>query len=260
MQYQSNYTENPVARSNMYDEQARLAKARKIVAVLKDYLGDTGSLTLLDISCSTGIISGYFAGRFGRVTGIDIDEAAVAHAQASRDAGNLEFHVMDALNTDFADNSFDVVVCNQMYEHVPDAGRLMREIARILVPGGVCYFGATNRLKVVETHYGRLPFLSWLPKPLAHLYLRLLGRGTHYYENLHSCPTLKRLCRRFELVDYTARVVSEPERFEVSDIVQPGSLQQRLALAVLKYAYWLSPGYIWLLKKPVAPVHPASRQ
>ena len=93
------------------------------------------------------------------------------------DLANVDFKVMHALHTGFADNIFDVVVCNQMYEHVPDAEQLLQEIRRILVPGGVCYFGATNRLKVIETHYGRLPFLSFLPKPLANLYLRILGLG-----------------------------------------------------------------------------------
>ncbi len=58
---------------------------------------------------------------------------------------------MDALDTVFEDNKFHVVICNQMYEHVPDPERLMNEIFRILTPGGICYFGAINRLKIIET-------------------------------------------------------------------------------------------------------------
>jgi ubiquinone/menaquinone biosynthesis C-methylase UbiE len=137
-----------------------------------------------------------------------------------------------------------------MYEHVPDADQLLKEIRRILVPGGVCYFGATNRLKVIETHYGRLPFLSYLPKPLANLYLRILGRGHRYYENLYTYWTLKKMCREFQVTDYTQAVVREPERYRASDALEPGSLQQRLALIVLHSAYWFFPGYIWLLTKP----------
>jgi 2-polyprenyl-3-methyl-5-hydroxy-6-metoxy-1,4-benzoquinol methylase len=250
MHYQSNYTENPVAKRNMYDREAREGKARKIVRVLEDHWRDVSSLSLLDVSCSTGIISRFFSRHFAKVTGIDIDAGAVGFAKAHNEESNLEFHVMDALHTSFPDSSFDVVVCNQMYEHVPDAAQLLAEIRRVLVPGGVCYFGATNRLKVIETHYGRLPFLSYLPKPLANLYLRVLGRGDHYYENLYSYWTLKRLCGDFDAIDYTAAVVRNPERFAVSDLIRPGSLRQRLALGMLKYAYWLSPGYIWLLKKP----------
>ena len=249
MEYQKNFTANPVAEKNMYDEEVRSAKAEKIVAIVQDHIGDIKPLSVLDVSCSTGIIARCLSAHFRHVTGIDIDEAAVAYAKENSTETNLEFHVMDALNTSFASNRFDIVVCNQMYEHVPDARALMDEIRRVLIPGGVCYFGATNRLKVIETHYGRLPFLSYFPKPLANLYLRLLGRGRQYYENLYSYWTLKRLCEDFDLTDYTVKVVMHPDRYGITDMLESGSFRQRLALVLLKYAYWLSPGYIWLLKK-----------
>ena len=250
MEYQENYTENPVAKKNMYDEEGRAAKATKIVAILNDHVGDLSQLSILDVSCSTGLMPRCFAPHFASVTGIDIDEGAVSFARKSNDLSNVEFHEMDALDTDFEDNTFDIVVCNQMYEHVPDAEQLLREIQRILVPGGVCYFGATNRLKVIETHYGRLPFLSYLPKPLANLYLKILGRGDRYYENLHTFWTLRRMCRSFNVTDYTVEVVRQPERFGAVDTLAPGSAQQKLAMSLLRFAYWFSPGYIWLLEKP----------
>lgn len=254
-EYQENYTENPVARDKMYDEDGRSFKAEKVIAVLDDYFDDLSALSILDVSCSTGLMARRFAPHFSRATGIDIDERAVAFAREQNHPANAEYHVMDALHTTFPDDSFNVVVCNQMYEHVPDARRLLREIHRVLVPGGVCYFGATNRLKVIETHYGRLPFLSYLPKPLANLYLKILGRGNHYYETLYTYWTLKRLCSDFEIVDYTEKVVRQPERFGAIDTVAEGSLQQKLALTLLQTAYWLSPGYIWLLRKPIFSDH-----
>lgn len=249
MRYQHHYTENTVARENMYNEAGRTRKAEKIITVLRDYLGDTSRLSILDVSCSTGIICRALSEHFLKITGIDIDGVAVSYARSRYGNRNLEFHVMDALNTDFPSESYDVVICNQMYEHVPDAEQLFREIYRLLAPGGVCYFGATNRLKVVETHYGRLPFLSYLPKPMAHLYLRALGRGEYYYENLYSCGTLKRLCAGFKRTDYTIRVVENPKKFRATDMVAANSTSQRLALIVLRLAYWAFPGYIWLLKK-----------
>ncbi len=251
-EYQENYTDNPVARENMYDQEGRGAKADKVIAVLDDYLDGLSALSFLDVSCSTGLMTRRFAPHFAKVTGIDIDEGAVAFARENNDLPNVEYHVMDALHTTFPDNSFDVVVCNQMYEHVPDAEQLLREIRRVLMPGGVCYFGATNRLKVIETHYGRIPFLSYLPKPLANAYLKILRRGDRYYENLYTYWTLKKLCSDFDIADYTEAVVRQPERFRAVDTVVPGSSQQKLALRLLRSAYWLSPGYIWLLRKPLA--------
>lgn len=250
-EYQENYTENPVAKQNMYDEEGRTAKAKKIVAILNDHVGDLSGLTVLDVSCSTGLMSRQFALSFANVTGIDIDGNAVSYAQRQNDFSNVAFYKMDALHMQFPDNTFDIVVCNQMYEHVPDAEQLLTEIRRVLAPGGTCYFGATNRLKIIETHYGRLPFLSYLPKPLANLYLRLLGRGNRYYENLYTYWTLKRLCSEFETTDYTKAVIRRPENFGLAGVVSPGGMKQKLALLLLKFAYWFSPGYIWLLKKPV---------
>jgi 2-polyprenyl-3-methyl-5-hydroxy-6-metoxy-1,4-benzoquinol methylase len=252
MEYQENYTQNPVAQRHMYDRDERELKALKIVAVLRDYLGDLGPLSVLDMSCSTGLIAAQLAKQFGLVTGIDIDKAAVAHATREFSNARVKFDCMDALSTGFADRTFDVVICNQMYEHVPDARKLMAEIHRVLKEGGVCYFGVTNRLKIIETHYGKIPFLSWLPKPLANAYLRLLGRGTHYYENLLSYWGLSRLTRDFERVDYTVKVIRDPERFHATDSVRAGSLAQRAALAVARTAYWFMPGYIWLLRRPVS--------
>ena len=248
--YQENYTDNPVAKKNMYDEEGRGAKARKVIAVLRDHIGDLSPLSILDVSCSTGLMSKQFATCFAKVTGIDIDESAIQFAHRSNDLSNVEFREMDALHMQFPDNTFNVVVCNQMYEHVADAKQLLSEIRRVLVPGGSCYFGATNRLKIIETHYGRLPFLSYLPKPLANLYLRLLGRGHRYYENLHTYWTLKRLCSEFETTDYTETVVRRPEDFCLANIISPGGVKQKFALLLLRFAYWFSPGYIWLLKKP----------
>jgi len=248
-EYQYDYTKNPVAAINMYDHAGRLEKAQTILAVLEDYLSTLDGLTLLEMSSSAGLMTQAFGKRLKKVVGIDIDENAVSFAVENNPDDHIEFHLMDAQQTEFGDNSFDVVVCNQMYEHVPDPNLLMKEIYRVLKPNGVCYFGATNRLKIVETHYGRNPFLSYLPKSMANIYLHVLGRGNYYYENLYGYWKLRKLTETFKLIDYTRKVVAEPGRYHATEMVKNGSFQQRLALMVLRYAYWFFPGYIWLLKK-----------
>lgn len=52
---------------------------------------------------------------------------------------DTEFRVMDAENMEFADNSFDVVVSHNVFEHLPDPVAVMREVARVLKPGGVAH-------------------------------------------------------------------------------------------------------------------------
>jgi SAM-dependent methyltransferase len=231
-----------------YDTTGRLQKANKALAVLRDYFGDLGTLSALDIGCSTGIMSNYYAPHFKLLTGVDIDEPAVEFARKNTSSTNTKFIVGDAMNTGLPENSFDVVFCAQIYEHVPDAYKLMAEINRVLKPGGVCYFAAGNRIVLIESHY-KLPLLSVVPKWMAHLYLKMLGRGNFYYETHYTYWTLKKLVSHFDVLDYTKRVIAEPEKFCATEMISPGSFTQKIYLFALTIAYWISPSYIWLLKK-----------
>ncbi len=232
----------------MYNRALREKKAETIVRVLKDHFNDTSSLNVLDVSASTGFIDYYLADHVRRITGIDIDTKAIRHARESHNKSNLFFDVGDALNLTFADDSFDAVICTHLYEHVPDAKKLMNEIYRVLVKGGVCYFAAGNRLQFMEPHY-RLPLLSCLPKPLAHLYFRVSGKGRYYYENHLTVWSLKRLAKKYKRIDYTEKIVNYPEVFAASYLLEPGGWKQSVAKLVLKYAYFIFPTYIWLLEK-----------
>ena len=235
-------------RDVAFSVEGRAQKANKVLAVLEDYRGNLSSLTALDIGCSTGHTTRVYATRFKTVVGIDIDEPAIQYAARHSPTPNLQFHVMNSQHITLPSNSFDVVICNHIYEHVPDATTLLNEIHRLLKPNGICYFSAGNRLQLMEPHY-RLPFLSVIPKPLAHLYLRAFGRGTYYYETHMTYWALRRLVSRFELIDYTLRVVRRPEKFAANDVLRSGSTKQKLSLAVLTAAYWLCPTYLWVLKK-----------
>ncbi|MCK5359601.1 MAG: methyltransferase domain-containing protein, partial [Gammaproteobacteria bacterium] len=140
-------------------------------------------------------------------------------------------------------------ICSQVYEHVIDARQMMDEIYRVLKPEGICYFAAGNRLAIDEHHH-HLPFLSAIPRPLGHLYLRLAGKGKYYYEKHLSYWGLKSLVSRFQIVDYTAEVINDPKRYATDYMLEPGSSKQKFARLIVKRFYWLCPGYIWLLKKP----------
>ena len=148
----------------------------------------------------------------------------------------------------FASESFNAVICAQVYEHVPDACKMISEIERILRPGGACYFSAGNRFQIVEPHY-HLPFLSWLPTSLSNQYMRLAKKQTIYYERHLSCRGLKRLVRRFRRIDYTVRIIENPSKYEFSYLLPQGSAKACLARVLVSHFYFLFPGYIWLLIK-----------
>lgn len=246
-EYQYGFSE--MLRRAMYDREARERKAQTMVAVLSDFLqSDFQSLSILDIGSSTGIIANYLSKYFGKVVGIDIDEPAIEFARVNFKKDNLEFAIGDAMNMDYPENKFDVVMCAHVYEHVPDTNRLIREIYRILKPGGVCYFAAGNRLNVNEPHYN-LPLLSVVPRPLAHVYIKLSGKSKFYYEKHLSYWGLKKLVCNFELIDYTKKIIENPQFFHAEYMIRHGTIKAKLAKLIVHYAYWLCPSYIWLLRK-----------
>ncbi len=245
--YQQNFSR--MVEGAMYDHSGREKKAQTLLAVLQDFSGNnTRSLKLLDIGASTGIIDSYLADHFSQVVGIDIDQEAIDFARNSFNKNNLEFRVGDAMNLDFQDHEFDIVVCTHIYEHVPDADKLMQEIYRVLKPGGICYFAAGNRLCFMEPHY-RLPFLSILPRPFANLYMKIAGKGDHYHEKHLILPNLKKLVSAFKVYDYTKKIIKQPEKFSAEYMLKSKTLKYTLANFIVQYSYWLCPSYIWILEK-----------
>lgn len=251
LEYQLAFSE--IHPGTMFDESGRLQKARKTVAVILDALRSAGHdpqrAMVLDIGCSTGILTRHYADFFGHVVGVDIDDGAVEWAQKNRAADNIDYRVGDSMELPFPDAEFDVVTCTHIYEHVPDAKRMLDEIFRVLKPGGVCYFAAENRIRLWDGHYD-LPLLTILPKTLGDWYVRLMGRGEGRYETHSTLRGLRRMAQRFEISDYTRTVVRDPVRFEASDMVRAGSIKQKAALTILAAAYWAFPTYLWVLRKP----------
>ena len=250
IQYQRRFSEKyPQA---VYNREARRKKAKTIMAVLKDFFGTNfRSHCILDVGCSSGIMADYFSDYFGEVIGVDIDASAVQYARNHFPKSNLAFNIGDAMDIRWPKNYFDVVVCAHVYEHVPDADRLMREIYRVLKPGGVCYFSAGNRLAVREPHYN-LPFLSVMPRYFAHRYMRITGKGDFYYEKHLSYWGLKRLSQNFEQIDYTKKVIKNPELFCADYMIKHGTIKFSLAKLIADHVYWICPSFIWLLRKQIS--------
>jgi SAM-dependent methyltransferase len=244
-EYQNDYS---ASNPEMHSAQGRQQKAATMRLVLAEVLGaELAQARVLNLGCSTGIIDEYLAPHVGHIVGVDIDEPAVALANSRRRAPNVEFRVEDAMRLSFGDASFDVVVSSQVYEHVPDARQMMREIHRVLRPGGVCYFAATNRWVLLEPHY-KLPFLSWLPSALADRYMRLFRKGDAYYERLVGYGALRVLVDNFRLQDFTQNLLAAPDSYGVGYMF--GGARLPVARVIFKYARSLFPGYIWLLWKP----------
>lgn len=237
------YAEAFDGASMLADEAGRARKAAKIRAVLQaERSYDREDVRILDIGCSFGIILAQITPDEGFGVGVDMDESL------GREASNLAFARADAERLPFKSASFDIVVCNHVYEHTDDAAKLVAEIHRVMSDDGVCYFAGPNKYEPVEPHYG-LPFLSWLPRRMADRYMRITGKGETYPEKPYSRARLARLLTEFAVTDYTGKIVADPESFEATDILPPGSLKLTIARATLRVASFFFPGFVYVLRK-----------
>lgn len=205
--------------AKMLDEGKRRQKARKLIAVIRHGLGveDLTGLRALDVGCSAGFIADELALAGATTHGVDIDEPGLAKAR-QRFGDRVDFQVARGEDLPFADDSMDVVVLNHIYEHVVNPEAVVADIHRVLRPGGVLYLGVGHKWQVLEPHH-RLPLLSWLPQRLADRYLRLAGKGDHYYEHYYTPAGLRRLFAAYDVWDYTLPVLADPVAFAGDDIV-----------------------------------------
>lgn len=243
--YQLEYSKiNP----SLYETDTRIVKAKKIFKIIHDYSNvDFEKFYFLEVGCSTGININYFGDYAKMCIGIDIDHQALQFAR-SHAKQNVHYLSGDGMHLPFKDEFFDVIICNHVYEHVPDSTALMKEIYRVLKSGGFCYFAAGNKYSLIEGHY-HLPFLSWLPRPLANSYLRLTRKGSTYYEKHLSYRNLKKLVEKFALTDYTIKILDEPDRFGAEDLINSDSIIRKIPAPVFGLLKPLIPTYIFILSK-----------
>ena len=234
----------------LLDYEYKRPKVEKMLAILRD----AGSIVAekkplaVDIGCSGGFFTSAIAPYFKEVIGVDIDRHALRSASEQRHHGNLHYLAADSLNLPLADTSVDLVICNHVYEHVPEPERMFKEIFRVLKEDGICYLGAASRWTLVEPHY-HLPLLSWLPKPLAHRYMRWTGKGRYYYENLRSHGGICRLIRNFSVDDYTLKVIADPDRYHARDLIPKDKWLDKIPMWAWRLAYYVLPTYILILRK-----------
>jgi len=99
------------------------------------------SVKVLDVGCGVGGTSRYLAKKLpdADVTGITLSPNQVQRATElakEQDVPNAKFTVMNALEMEYADNTFDIVWACESGEHMPDKAAYINEMMRVLKPGG----------------------------------------------------------------------------------------------------------------------------
>ncbi len=156
-----------------------------------------GECAVLDIGCGYGHGLAEWSTRAAAAVGIEPSPGLAAHARGLvEDRGLSNVEVREGPVGVLEDvEAFDVAVMDNVLEHIDEQADAVHRLSRALRVGGVAYILVPNKLWPIEAHYG-LPFLSYLPVPLADRYLRLTGRGTSYLDASYA-PTVGRIRRLF---------------------------------------------------------------
>ncbi len=169
---------------------------------------------VLDVGCGLGLYVRQFRAHGAEAWGVDVDEEKVA--QASRELPHISRAPAELLP--FPEASFDMVLSHEVLEHVDDDRGAVAEAHRVLKPGGRLVIFAPNRWYPFETHgafwrgayhYGNIPFVNYLPRPLrdrlcphvraytARDLRRLLeGLPGHVVVHTHVYPGYDKIARR----------------------------------------------------------------
>lgn len=109
----------------------------KIRAILET-IDSSNIKDVLEIGCGTGLVSAYLATECGfQVYGTDFDPHEIELAkELNEESGDLHYQNEDAANLSFKDNSFDLVISQNVFHHIPNWPGAVAEINRVLRPGG----------------------------------------------------------------------------------------------------------------------------
>ena len=144
--------------------------------------------TLIDVGCGGGLLSEAMASRGATVTGIDMGEAPLSVAKIHLLESQLDVEYLQSTAEALASErpeTYDVVTCLEMLEHVPDPSAVIQACADMAKPAADLYFSTINRNPK-----------AWLFAIVGAEYvLQLLPKGTHEYEKLIKPSELARWAR-----------------------------------------------------------------
>lgn len=158
-------------------------RGKLFIKFIKKYLKNLSKCKVLDVGCKYGAFTFELAKEFKKVVGIDINVEILDKIKNKlRYFKNVEIKEMNILNTEFQDNSFDLVILEGVLEWVGFSNnekspnecqiKALKECKRILKNYGILYVGIENRL---------FPYF-WINDPHTHTPLTVIL--PHFFSNI----------------------------------------------------------------------------
>jgi SAM-dependent methyltransferase len=163
----------------LYQEKYQQANMKDVALVLGDKVAGK---SMLDLGAGMGGLSVALLLEYGdkglRLQSMDYnpDYCRIARLRARRYGLTLSITVGAGEHLPYPDGSFDLITCLDVLEHVSSTDDVLREMRRVLKPGGTVLTTIPNRRAFRDPHY-HLPLINWLPRPLAEAIVRRSGHS-----------------------------------------------------------------------------------
>lgn len=170
-----------------------------IIAALQRYARPGGRA--LEVGPGCGVYLPVLAALFGAVVAADVEAAYLRHAaRLRRSVPNLALVRDDICATALPAHSFDLVLCTEVVEHIPDSAAAMRGMRRLLKPGGVLVLSTPQRYSPLELA-AKIAFLPGVIGLVRRIYRELVLETGHI--NLMTAHTMQRQLREagFEIAE-----------------------------------------------------------
>lgn len=166
---------------------------------------------VLDVACGTGVIARNavkLVGASGSVTGIDLNSGMLEMARSLD--GSIEWIEANAVDLRFPDGHFDVAICQQGLQFIPDRLAAVKEMYRVLVPGGrvtvIAWFS-------LEHSPGHLAITQALERNVSEDVATLMGTGF----SLGDADELRGLLDEVGFRDISVRSDTKTAQFHSAD-------------------------------------------
>ncbi len=184
-------------------------RAEIYIAKMKVFLRKVSGLRVLDVGCGVGGACLALANHANHVVGIEVNPLAIplAKLNAKRTkSGVIDFILASGLNMPFKEGCFNLVICNDVLEHLEDKHKLLKEIYSVLDDEGYLFLTTPNRIYPVEPHTGIIG-LTLLPRRVAN---KIASMMLKVNAELPSLVTYKQLAKLLTENGFT-HVINHPD-------------------------------------------------
>ncbi len=139
---EKDHMEKLYSSKNPLIKYVHMGRLKKIISLIPK----KKNMKILDAGCGEGQLLSMVSKKFGlfnpKLYGTDI--TAISLESAKKRIKNAKFSLQDLKNLDYKDEFFDVIMCTEVIEHVPEYKKVLKEFERILKKGGLLIISFPN--------------------------------------------------------------------------------------------------------------------